>query len=186
MWVHKYPCSLYYYGCWSHQNSMHIILHYIEQKKDSIPDIMSSLCQVTFILWTPPQTKAIVYNLIHDWVTSFHYLSTLWLECFICTHFVWLVIHSKFPSSHNQNHTNAIINVPVVLAHVQVKWLSYMTVEYIDKSQLRNVFTSRDSSHSTPLYSLGYVGFLVAHIYTCEAVVTILLAGLRSELTGSS
>jgi len=31
------------------------------------------------------------------------------------------VIHSKFRSSHNQNHTNAIINVPVVFAHVQVK-----------------------------------------------------------------
>jgi len=61
------------------------------------------------------------------------------------------VIHSKFRSSHNQNHTNAIINVPVVFAHVQVKWLSYMTVEYIDKSQLHNVFTSRDSSHLTSL-----------------------------------
>lgn len=68
--------------------------------------------------------------------------------------FCMTVIHSKFPSSHNQNHTNAIINVPMVFAHVQVKWLNYMTVEYIDKSQLHNVFTSRDSSHSTPFYSL--------------------------------
>jgi len=42
-------------------NSMHIILHYIEQKKDSIPDITSSLCQVTLYC---EHVKAVVYNLI--------------------------------------------------------------------------------------------------------------------------